>query len=276
MILTESVINSARLIEELSLNAWPALQTIHYDGWLLRFADGYTQRANSIHAIYPPSTDSEQVDSNESAEDKFREKTRQSEEIYKRRGQKTIFKISPAVRPITLDTLLAAQGYDLKSITSVQTTDLAGWIMTAPLENVKHEMVLSQRWLDLYCRLANINASHVATLKQMLNNIVPLHCFVTVLHNQKPVAVGLVVVERGYGGLYMIVTDETYRRRGFGSYILRQLLFWAVTHSADRAYLHVATDNEPALRLYRAFGFAEIYRYWYRVKSDHAPTVALL
>ena len=32
-----------RLIEELSLNAWPALQTVLYDGWVLRFADGYTR-----------------------------------------------------------------------------------------------------------------------------------------------------------------------------------------------------------------------------------------
>ncbi len=42
-----------RTIEELTLNAWPALQTVLYDGWLLRFADGYTRRANSVNPIYP-------------------------------------------------------------------------------------------------------------------------------------------------------------------------------------------------------------------------------
>ncbi len=29
-----------KLIEELSMNAWPALQTKLFDGWVLRFADG--------------------------------------------------------------------------------------------------------------------------------------------------------------------------------------------------------------------------------------------
>jgi len=39
-------------IEELSMNAWPALQMKLYDGWVLRFADGYTKRSNSINPIY--------------------------------------------------------------------------------------------------------------------------------------------------------------------------------------------------------------------------------
>ena len=39
-------------IEELSMNALPGIQMNVYDGWILRFADGYTKRANSINPIY--------------------------------------------------------------------------------------------------------------------------------------------------------------------------------------------------------------------------------
>ena len=39
-------------LEELSINAWPSLQTMLYDGWVLRFSDGYTKRANSSNPLY--------------------------------------------------------------------------------------------------------------------------------------------------------------------------------------------------------------------------------
>src|SRR5437868_6694718 len=44
-----------RVIEELTLNAWPPLQSMLYDGWLLGFSHGYTRRANSVQSLYPSS-----------------------------------------------------------------------------------------------------------------------------------------------------------------------------------------------------------------------------
>ena len=45
------------LIEELTLNAWPSLRSLLFDGWVLNFADGYTRRAYSsaIRLINPSS-----------------------------------------------------------------------------------------------------------------------------------------------------------------------------------------------------------------------------
>ena len=41
----------ASTLEHLAFNAWPALRVVVQGNWLLRFADGYTKRANSINAL---------------------------------------------------------------------------------------------------------------------------------------------------------------------------------------------------------------------------------
>ena len=80
-----------RKIEELSMNAWPSLQTKLYDGWVLRFSDGYTRRANSVNPIY----ESKIV---------LDEKIDFCEKEYEQRNLPTLFKLT-AER--TLDNILA-------------------------------------------------------------------------------------------------------------------------------------------------------------------------
>ena len=39
-------------IEEQAFNAWPGIQHALCNGWLMRFAHGYTRRANSVVPLY--------------------------------------------------------------------------------------------------------------------------------------------------------------------------------------------------------------------------------
>ena len=101
-----------RHIEELALNAWPSLQTLLLDGWVVRFANGYTRRANSVNPLYASEQDTDA-------------KLRACEQLYRDRGLKVVFKMTAASQPDGLDAFLAAQGYEIDAPTSVQLMDLA-------------------------------------------------------------------------------------------------------------------------------------------------------
>lgn len=103
-----------RIIEELSLSAWPCLQQILDDGWILRFADGYTKRANSVNPIYMGTQN-------------VQEKIKRCEQIYLKKNLKPIFRITPLAHPENLDELLANEGFHKKDLSSVQLQDLAAF-----------------------------------------------------------------------------------------------------------------------------------------------------
>jgi hypothetical protein len=241
-----------RIIEELSMNAWPALQTMLYDGWVLRFADGYTRRANSINPIY-------------SSADDVGDKIRTCESLYHDRGLKVVFKITSAVYPADLDAVLADHGYAVDAQTSVQTLDL-GSTDQLSAQGVALAESLSDDWLSAFREMSGIPAQRGPLLKQMLHSIAPATCFAAIRHGDRTIACGLGVLQAGFVGLFDIVTHPSARRQGYGTQLVSSILAWARQRGARTAYLQVMLNNAPALRLYSKLGFGEIYQYWYRVK----------
>ena len=243
-----------RLTEELSLNAWPSLQTIYYDGWLLCFSEGYTRRACSVNPLYASSLN-------------VQEKIRHCEEVYASKGQPTIFKMTPAARPARLDEALEAEGYQPEATTSVQglaLTDLA----RSPVEAASTSMQPTKAWLADYCLLNRVDQRHAPTMMRMLGSIAPASCFASVRKDGETAAVGMAVLERGYVGLFDIVTATPRRNQGLGAQLVLHLLSWGIANGAHHAYLQVMTNNAPALHLYAKLGFKEMYRYWYRVQAS--------
>jgi ribosomal protein S18 acetylase RimI-like enzyme len=242
-----------RNIEELSLNAWASLQTMVYDGWLIRFSNGYTKRANSVNPIY------------ESTED-LDKKIHYCENIFDARNLKPVFKMTESVYPETLDVALEGHGYTAIDHTSVQLL-LLSKLKEPLIHTVKLDERLNDEWLNQFCILNNQNETNKATMKQMLSLVNSKTCFISLYDNETVVACGLGVLERGYLGIFDIVTDLHYRNRGFGEQLMLNLLKWGKENGAEYAYLQVMLNNAPALSLYSKLGFQESYRYWYRVKK---------
>lgn len=244
--------DQARAIEEASLNAWPAVQQLVYDGWLLRFGGGYSRRANSVNPLYAGSV-------------AVPEKIARCEQIYREQQLAPTFRITPFIQPADLEDALARRGYEKQSPTSVQTLDLTDFVVQ-PSDAIRQWTTPAEAWLAQYVRMNQVSAEKKPALRAILNHILSKACFALLLHRQRAAACGLGVVEGSFVGLFDIVTDPVQRGQGFGLKLLHHLLGWARQQEATTAYLQVVADNEPALRLYHKLGFREAYRYWYRVK----------
>ena len=77
-------------------------------------------------------------------------------------------------------------------------------------------------------------------------------------------ALGLAVVRGSLMTFYNLRVAPDQRRKGYGRAVMQHLLAWGQRLGAQRAVLQVMRDNPPALGLYAALGFREIYGYWYR------------
>ncbi|MDQ0232625.1 GNAT family N-acetyltransferase [Metabacillus malikii] len=241
-------------IEELSMNALPALQTNVYDGWIVRFADGYTKRANSINPIYFSKED-------------LNSKIESAEQLYRKRNLKVVYKMTQQVFPENLDKTLEKHGYFIDGLTSVQMLPLRDSNIEIGHKAIVYD-TLHDNWLMNFYRLNNICEKDQRTLKQMLLNIIPKSCYFLLNdENDETLACGMCVLESEYIGLFDIVTTEKYRNKGFGSKLVQHILQWGKDNGAKYAYLQVMLNNLPALKLYSKLGFEEIYRYWYRIKE---------
>ncbi|MGH3823340.1 MAG: GNAT family N-acetyltransferase [Pseudonocardiaceae bacterium] len=68
------------------------------------------------------------------------------------------------------------------------------------------------------------------------------------------VAVGRVVADDGWAGVFGMATLPHVRGKGAARSVLAALADWVGAHEADRMYLQVECDNIPALRLYERTG----------------------
>ena len=59
--------------------------------------------------------------------------------------------------------------------------------------------------------------------------------------------------------IYNIGIFDTYKRKGFGSFLLRKLLEMASEKKIDRIWLEVRVSNKAAIKFYASFGFETIY-----------------
>lgn len=227
------------------------------DGWLLRFAGGYSKRANSVNPTFP-------------GRRAPAEKIVVCENHYARHGLPTIFRLPSIASEPTLDGLLAARGYGRLDKTSVRVASLTA-VSAAEDGAIEIAAAPSVEWLETQCRWHGLDRERLARHQAILAAIPHPAAFVALREEGTIAALGVVVLQGEYACLNDIATDPARRRRGFGRGLTLALMAWARRGGAGMAYLQVVKTNRPALALYGRLGFTqELYRYHYRVRSPRA------
>lgn len=243
---------SYKSIEEFSINAWPALQTVLLDGWLLRFADGYTKRSNSISALY------------EGGELSLADKIARSEAVYEQAGQPAIFKITPFVHP-ELEPLLEQRGYrTIEPSLVMELDDLSRVPDPTPEYRIRVEGAVTPAWVEELRTVGGLSERNGRTTIKLFERPLLRTGFFTLYDDEAPVACGLGAANEAYVGLFDIATHPERRNRGLGEQLLRHILVWAREGGTKRSCLMVLKDNPPANRLYEKLGYRTVYEYSYR------------
>jgi N-acetylglutamate synthase len=238
-----------RALEERAFNAWPALRSAQCNGWLFRFSERLTRRANSVNALAPAGHFLETLDL--------------AETLYARLSLPTIFRLSPLAGEEP-DASLHRAGYRHLDETFVLTAALDDGFRIDPDVSIDTEP--TPAWSEGFATANGISPVMRGVHDRMLASILMPAGYATVVEDGKPVAYGLAVVERGMVGLFDIVTVPEARRRGAGRLLVKSLLAWGRSQGATASYLQVLGTNDAARGLYGGFGFQEAYRYHYRIR----------
>jgi N-acetylglutamate synthase len=241
----------ARRIEEAGLNALQTQRQLFYDGWLLRVSPGSAKRARSVNAHFGSTLPLD-------------EKIARCERVYGERELPALFRITPFVHPADLEGALARRGYRPFQPTLVQAMELVG--RELPSQGPA-EVALVEPSIDAFAdAVAALRGSPPGQRDALRERLVhsPLdgrHALALV--DGAPVAAGKSAREGDVVGVFDVVTAGHARGRGIATALVTRLLARAWDRGARVAYLQVEADNDPALAVYRRFGFETIYTYHY-------------
>lgn len=236
-------------LERRLVNAWPAFEIELCEGWLLRFADGYSKRANAATPIVPGARlDADLVEAIVAS--------------YAARGLPVCFRLT-GVEESGTEAILTACGlvpFDpslglVAQLDDTHSLDPSTVIAPTP----------SAAWVIAAAHAYGGDKANQDTLARILTRIRQPAAFATLTLDGEDAAWGFAVADRGFVGIYDIVVAPDLRGLGLGRRLVSGLMNWGRGAGAHTAYLQVREENAVAVSLYDSLGFTNAYRYSHRV-----------
>jgi GNAT superfamily N-acetyltransferase len=252
---------STDTLQELMTSGMPPLESERLGAWLLRAADGYTGRANSVLPIgdsgLPLASAVEHVC-----------------RWYAERGIPPLLQLphSIGVDPFAseLGAVLAARGARPFLQTFIMTKATPDGPPTPRAMTVHgHDGVSGMRVVaasaptpEWWAASSPRSLEHRETLARILE-LVPDGVYLTAYLGERPVGHARLAFTSGWSGIFDVHTDPTARRQGVARALMTAADAAAREARIPLQYLQVALENTPAVRLYDALGWRVHHEYHY-------------
>ncbi|MFF0817358.1 GNAT family N-acetyltransferase [Rhodococcus sp. NPDC003318] len=244
-----------RALELAAADAWPGTEQTWIDGWLLRYGDGFTRRANAA----APLGRAHRIGDLYSGETLERLRA-----WYAERGRALTLLL-----PDRLGT--APEGWTTGGETLVMAADIGNLTLPDGTSIVEVTDRPGPDWLASYhYRGALLPEPALAVLSAVRDGRV---AFGAVRGGAETLAITRAAItdapdDRRWVGLAAVEVAQAHRRRGLGFLICGEMIRWGRDRGATHTYVQVEEDNAGAIALYRALGFVDHHRYRYAT----APT----
>ena len=230
--------------EERLVNCWPALDTLVMDGWAVRFANGYSGRANSASAIRPGATLDDAMLAVITG-------------LFRAKGLAPAVRVTPLADP-SVEARLAGACWQVVT----RSIGMIGAPRAAAADSAVH---LAQQpgdaWIDGVTAWQEASKRNPAHLGAIVRRILMPAVFASLEEEGRTLAYGMCVLDRGMAELGSIVVSPEARGKGLGRRLVGSLSAWARAQGARRIFLQVEASNGVARNLYRSIGLSELYGY---------------
>jgi RimJ/RimL family protein N-acetyltransferase len=243
--------------QEFLLNSWPAKNYYFLNGWILRFNDGITSRANSVFPVRYTGTQKtldKDIDIVENA--------------YKAYGLPSIFTMHDFHEPVNLKHKLLNRGYQSYDHTTALGLKIDE-IQHKEINNTFEYIISNSRMKEISEFLARFSKCNEGDqfIIQKINKriIIPKKCYMITKQGDKVIGTLLaVLIPQGYLYIGDVFVHPDYRRQDIATSMLNRLIDkWALLNGARSIWLQVEKNNNKALNLYCKIGMIELYNYYY-------------
>ena len=215
---------------------WPASEELEHSGWLMRAANGVTNRANSVLPL--------EANLEVGALLNFDEKLAVAQEFYKTRNLPTIFQVALPTWQLLSD--------KLRSIGAVAT--LCGNTMVADLTSSKQivstEYVIeksnqpSDEWLAV---------QPTPGIEKVMSRCAST--YLTVVKNGRAIATCRFALAKDWTSITRVYVHPEFRGQGLAKAIVAAALEASFEQGATKAVLQVEASNAIAIGVYESLGF---------------------